>query len=108
MECQTKIHRAGELIAAAIKCPAHTPARHSATDSTELAAALNHSPSWASVSVCKLKEEKVVYPPQIPSMKNCRKVGAASQRPSGPVTVANSPMTNEPLTLTKSVPQGKV
>ena len=41
-------------------------------------------------------------------MKNCRKPGDASQRPSGSVSAASKPMTNEPLTLTASVPHGNV
>jgi len=101
-------HRELELIAEARRLPSQTPSRHSTSERTELAPALNHSPSSARFRVCKLKEENVVYPPQIPSMKNCRNVAGASHRPSGPVAVANSPMTNEPETLMQSVPQGKV
>jgi hypothetical protein len=41
-------------------------------------------------------------------MKNCRNEAGAIHRPSGPVAVANSPMMNEPVTFTQSVPQGKV
>ena len=41
-------------------------------------------------------------------MKNCRKVEDAIHRPSGPVAVAKSPITNEPETLMTNVPQGKV
>ena len=41
-------------------------------------------------------------------MKNWRKVEDAIHRPSGPVAVANQPMTNEPVTLMTNVPQGKV
>src|ERR1035441_6687960 len=41
-------------------------------------------------------------------MKNWRKVDDAIHLPSGPVAVANSPMTNEPVTLMTNVPQGKV
>src|SRR5215469_8950190 len=41
-------------------------------------------------------------------MKNWRKVGEASQRPSGPVTVAKTPITKQPEMLTMMVPQGKV
>src|SRR5215471_2558898 len=44
----------------------------------------------------------------MPSMKNWRKDAGAIQRPSGPVSVANRPMANEPETLTSKVPQGKV
>lgn len=90
------------------RCPSQTPTRHSTSDSTELAPALNHWPSSARLSVCKLKEENVVYPPQIPSIKNCRNEAGASHRPSGPVAVANSPMTNEPVTFTERVPHGNV
>src|SRR5713226_6616185 len=41
-------------------------------------------------------------------MKNWRNVAGAIHRPSGPVAVANSPMMNEPETLTNRVPQGNV
>src|SRR5690348_3611554 len=44
----------------------------------------------------------------MPSMKNCRNPAEASQRPSGPVTVANRPIMNDPVILTTSVPQGNV
>src|SRR5262245_51944551 len=56
-----------------------------------------------------LKEEKVVYPPHTPSMKNCwRNQTGRSHRPSGPVKVAKKPITKDPETLTSSVPQGNV
>src|ERR1035441_1119952 len=41
-------------------------------------------------------------------MMNWRKVEEAIHRPSGPVAVANHPMTNDPETLMTNVPQGKV
>src|SRR5438046_8332857 len=41
-------------------------------------------------------------------MTNSRKVAGASHLPSGPVSPANNPMINEPLTFTTSVPQGNV
>src|ERR1043166_878908 len=44
----------------------------------------------------------------MPSMKNCRIVAGASHLPSGPVTVAKTPMMNEPVTFTSSVPHGNV
>jgi hypothetical protein len=40
-------------------------------------------------------------------MTNCRAVEPTSRRPSGPVTTANRPITNEPETLTSSVPHGE-
>ena len=62
------------------RCPSQTPTRQRTSESTELAPALNHWPFSARFRVCKLKEEKVVYPPQIPNMKNCRNVAGAIQR----------------------------
>jgi hypothetical protein len=58
--------------------------------------------------VCRLKEEKVVKPPQRPSMMNCRVSEPTKSRPSGAVRVATKPMTKEPRRFTRMVPQGKV
>ena len=38
-----------------------------------------------------------------PPMTNCRPAGLTSRRPSGAVSAANDPITNEPTTLTKPV-----
>ena len=67
--------------------------------------AFSHSPSRSKLSVCRLKEENVVYPPHTPTMKNNRKPGEPS-RPAEPANAAKNPITNEPDTLTTRVPQG--
>ena len=72
------------------------------------ALACDRLPAWMSFSVCRLNEENVVYPPQIPAMKNARPPGGTSQRPSGLVSVAKNPMANEPATLEMNVPPGHV
>src|SRR5882724_6661068 len=41
-------------------------------------------------------------------MKNVRMFEERSQRPSGPVSVAKKPITNDPVMLTTSVPHGNV
>src|SRR5947199_8904794 len=41
-------------------------------------------------------------------MKNWRKFGLAQIRPSGPVSAAKNPITNEPLMFTNKVPAGNV
>ena len=46
--------------------------------------------------VCRLNEENVVYPPQIPAMSASRAVEPMKILPSGAVSVAMSPMMNEP------------
>src|ERR1700730_6327225 len=61
------------------------------------------SPRSNRIKVSRLIAEKVVKPPQIPPMTNCRPAGPTSMRPSGAVRAANSPITNEPSTLTKPV-----
>lgn len=87
--------------------PSHTATKEDTRESTAFTPAYAHSPSVASVSVWRLNEEKVVYPPQIPVMKNCRVLTRANTRPSGPGNVAKKPMMNDPETLTTNVPPGK-
>src|SRR6185437_2460554 len=58
--------------------------------------------------VCKLKDEKVVYPPQMPLIRKARMCGGAKSRPSVPVTLKKIPMSSDPVILTRRVPQGKV
>src|SRR5580693_492836 len=65
--------------------PAQTAIRHNATDRPILPPARNHSPSFTRLSVCKLNEENVVKPPQMPTITNCRAVEPTKTRPSGPV-----------------------
>src|SRR5688500_15386158 len=69
---------------------------------------LKSSPPRARFSVWRLNAEKVVYPPQSPTMKNSRVVGLTRRRPSVPVKVAKNPIRNDPVTLIRSVPHGKV
>src|SRR6478672_6220363 len=96
------------LIAAAAICPSHTATRHSTTEATMFADARSQSPSRARFSVCRLNDENVVKPPQIPISTNCRAVVPTSKRPSGSVNVKKKPMIQEPTTLTTSVPHGKI
>src|ERR1051325_5979014 len=96
------------LINCARMCPSQTAIRQSSTEPATLAPACNHSRSCKSLSVCRLNEEKVVYPPQMPIMKNCLPVGPIKRRPPGSVNVAKKPITSEPLTFTNKVPQGNV
>jgi hypothetical protein len=63
-------------------------------------------PDWAKRNVSRLNIEKVVNPPQMPVMTNCRWRVLAKTRPPGLVSVAKKPMMKEPTTLTKKVPQG--
>ena len=50
----------------------------------------------------------MVKPPQMPTITNCRASGATIMRPSGPLSTANIPITNDPMMFTARVPQGKV
>src|SRR5215472_3613856 len=95
-------------MASASKWPSQTATRQSTTLKTVLAPACSHSLRCASSRVCRLKEEKVVYPPQKPPIKKLRHSGLTSHRPSGAVNEAKSPIRNEPLTFTISVPHGNV
>src|SRR5579871_2374888 len=60
------------LMLAASTWPAQTATRHATTEPTTLPPARSHSPSFIRLSVCRLNDEKVVYPPQKPTMTNCR------------------------------------
>src|SRR6476620_488818 len=68
-------HASYRLRAAAQRWPAQTAQRHKTTERMTFAAARNQSPSIDRLSVCRLKEEKVVYPPQTPAMKASRHSG---------------------------------
>src|SRR5690349_6568821 len=67
--------------AAAALWPSHTAARQSTTDATIFAEARSQSPSRARFSVCRLNDENVVKPPQIPIITNCRAGVPTSKRP---------------------------
>jgi len=77
-------------------CPAHTLIRHRTIESPILVPARSHSPSFIRFSVCRLNDEKVAYPPQIPTITNWRAVVPTNMRPSGPVSVRKKPVTNDP------------
>jgi hypothetical protein len=53
-------------------CPAHSATRHRTIESPILVPAWSHSPSFIRFSVCRLNDEKMVYPPQIRTIANCR------------------------------------
>src|SRR6266581_2264664 len=97
-----------ELRPTARAWPAQTETKHSTIDAPMLPPARNHSPSFNKLSVCRLNEEKVVNPPQIPTITNWRVVEPTKTRPSGPVSAAKNPMMKEPTTFTMSVPHGNV
>jgi len=88
--------------------PSQTASRESTSESMAFAPALNHWRPSARVRVRRLKEENVVHPAQTSIVKNGRQEAGANTRPSDPVSVANSPMMKQPLTLTSRVPQGNV
>src|SRR5438093_9612986 len=96
----------GKIVTARIR-PSHTAARQQADDSPVLRDAFNQSPSRTKSSVCKLNDEKVVYPPHTPIMKNWRNRGDTRITPSGSVNAARNPITNEPVIFTTRVPTGK-
>src|ERR1044072_3406849 len=94
------------LINDAETCRSQTATKQKANEPIVFQVARSHSPSCINSNVCRLKEEKVVYPPQTPIMKNSRYDGLTSQRPSGLVNPAKRPMINEPVTFTTNVPYG--
>ena len=65
------------------------------------------APARSRSSVCKLNDEKVVNPPQKPTITNSRQGSGQGYRPCARVSVPKNPITNDPSTLTISVPQGK-
>ena len=48
--------------------------------------------------VCRPKDEKAALPPQSPVITNWRASAPTKMRPSGPVSAAKKPITNEPMT----------
>src|SRR5262245_66540117 len=60
--------------------PSQTASRHSTTEPAILNEACTHSPSLTRLSVCRLNEENVVYPPQRPTITNCRAVVPTKMR----------------------------
>jgi hypothetical protein len=60
------------------------------------------------LNVCKLNEENVVSPPQMPTAKNSLTHWPQANPPNRTTYPATSPVTNEPARFTTSVPYGKV
>jgi hypothetical protein len=58
--------------------PAATAAMHKVTDKTTFATALAHAPERKRSKVWRLKEEKVVKPPQSPTMTKRRRFSEAA------------------------------
>ena len=76
-----------------LRCPSQTQNRQIATDTSTFAPAKRNFPSRMKLSVCKLKLEKVVYPPQIPTIRKARTSVETSQPLSRAVSVAKRPIT---------------
>ena len=70
--------------------------------------AANQLPSRARLNVCRLNDEKVVKPPQMPTMTKMRRFWLAGMAPSGMVRAPKKPMTKLPRMLMAMVPQGKL
>ena len=66
------------------------------TESTILPRACATRPSRASSNVCRLNDEKVVNPPQTPTMTKARISTGTEKRPPLAVKVPKKPMMNEP------------
>ena len=65
-----------------------------------------HAPDSRRLQVSMEKEENVVYPPKKPTNRNKRNCGAyATYRLNS--KAKRTPIKNDPLALTNSVPQGK-
>jgi hypothetical protein len=77
-------------------CPAHTATRHRTIESPTLLPAWSHFAIVHQVQRLQAEDEKMVYPPQIPTITNWRAVVPRNMRPSGPVSVRNKPVTNDP------------
>src|SRR5258708_20082884 len=88
--------------------PSATNAKHRIVDTTMFVNALPHLPSKIRFQVCKLNEEKVVKPPQMPTTTNCFKPEAKNASLRCPSQAAANPMISEPTRFTPKVPHGKV
>ncbi len=86
--------------------PSQHASRQSAIEAVAYQLAVCHWPARASSTVCKLKAEKVVKPPQSPTVTKTRISGGTSNRGTSTVSVPKQPMTKDPSTLISSVPQG--
>lgn len=62
-------------------CPSVTASRHRVTDRSTLPIAPSQEPSRARASVCRLNDEKVVNPPQMPTITKVRRFGLAEAGP---------------------------
>lgn len=87
--------------------PEYTANKLNITDKVTLEPALKYSPLCNKVRVSKLKDEKVVYPPQIPTMINFCILGDITTGFPVNTKAATNPITKDPITLTIMVPQGK-
>jgi hypothetical protein len=56
---------------------------------------------------CRLKDEKVVNPPQIPTITNIRMFSGTANLPPVTVSVPKKPITKDPSTLMRTVLAGK-
>ena len=79
----------------------------SASEPNAFRPARDHSPLRSNNSVCRLSEEKVVKPPQRPTVTKMRQLGVTGSRPPEVVSMKKKPMTKDPVTFTKSVPRGE-
>src|SRR5262245_32782767 len=86
--------------------PSQTAPRQSTTEPPTFNTAGPRAPLRARFSVSKLKDENVVKPPSTPTSKNARASAPNKSRPPDATSAASSPIVNEPVTLTNSVPYG--
>jgi hypothetical protein len=73
---------------------------HSKTEAMTYAAACTGWPALSRFSVSRLNDEKVVNPPQKPTIRNCRHAALS-------MFEARIPIAKHPITLMDSVPHGK-
>ena len=86
--------------------PRNAALTESATLAMTYALARPTCPPSSSATVSRLNAEKVVKPPQNPMPRNARPLG--DREPPSMAVAATTPRMNEPTTLMKRVPNGKV
>jgi hypothetical protein len=91
-----------------ISQPTATHPRQSPVENTILDNADNHLPSTIKLYVCRLNDENVVNPPQIPTTSNCCSAVAIPLFETCARRPARMPIIVEPAIFTTRVPNGNV
>jgi hypothetical protein len=88
--------------------PSAVPAKQTMVETTIFRIATNHLRSTNKFHVCRLKDENVLKPPQIPTAANCWSAVASCRSARCAMKPEITPSRIEAVILTTNVPKGKV